>query len=429
MIHQGRVLGLPLVDYTDTKANIEALDGLVAGMTAFASNTEQWGYYDGAAWQWFDEPGNYLNTTLTQAANTVLAGPASGADAAPTFRALDGADLPAITLAELNAVVTDATLDDSGDPRDPNAHAASHQHGGADEVATATPAANDIPKLNAGGDLALPAGGDVLPEGETAVARGINNGLEQVSGPRGTRDYGYNPAQVIVPREDRYLGSTDGTGRDDFFRNNITPNGNAMWSQVAGCEYRFAVYSPSSYLQLISGSNTDPTPNHAVLQTAITGHSSGNRYECRFGINTALVNSVVGWIMMSSDLQTGVGWWQEYNFSAATTQLFFRLYSSANPWLDPLAYPTAKTSSVAWTTDWTNIYTSSVYEPFALSMPTLGARIFSSQSEAWVGVSGFRTSLRVAVALTGFAPAYIFLFTQGNSSTSIYSQIDFTGRT
>lgn len=38
------------------------------------------------------------------------------------------------TLANLNAIVTDATLDDSGDPRDPNAHKASHQTTGADEL-------------------------------------------------------------------------------------------------------------------------------------------------------------------------------------------------------------------------------------------------------------------------------------------------------
>lgn len=38
------------------------------------------------------------------------------------------------TLAALNAKISDATLDDSGDPRDPNAHAASHQDGAVDEI-------------------------------------------------------------------------------------------------------------------------------------------------------------------------------------------------------------------------------------------------------------------------------------------------------
>src|SRR5262249_39610041 len=35
----------------------------------------------------------------------------------------------------------------------PSAHAASHQHGGSDEIATATPAANAIPKANTSGWL------------------------------------------------------------------------------------------------------------------------------------------------------------------------------------------------------------------------------------------------------------------------------------
>jgi len=54
MIHDGKVIGLPLVDYTDTKASIEALSGLEAGMTAYASDSQQFGYYDGSAWQWLD---------------------------------------------------------------------------------------------------------------------------------------------------------------------------------------------------------------------------------------------------------------------------------------------------------------------------------------------------------------------------------------
>jgi len=44
----------------------------------------------------------------------------------------------------------DARLSDS---RDPNAHAASHQDGGSDEVATATPAPNAIPKADGAGLL------------------------------------------------------------------------------------------------------------------------------------------------------------------------------------------------------------------------------------------------------------------------------------
>lgn len=48
--------------------------------------------------------------------------------------ATDIGNLGSGTLAELNAAITDATLDDSGDPRDPNAHATSHQSGGGDAI-------------------------------------------------------------------------------------------------------------------------------------------------------------------------------------------------------------------------------------------------------------------------------------------------------
>lgn len=48
------------------------------------------------------------------------------------------------------ALASDARLTDA---RPPTAHAASHQHGGTDEIATATPAANAIPKADANGKL------------------------------------------------------------------------------------------------------------------------------------------------------------------------------------------------------------------------------------------------------------------------------------
>jgi hypothetical protein len=49
-----------------------------------------------------------LSTTATRAANLVLAGPASGAAAAPTFRALVAADLPAVP-AEIGLACSDET--------------------------------------------------------------------------------------------------------------------------------------------------------------------------------------------------------------------------------------------------------------------------------------------------------------------------------
>lgn len=48
---------------------------------------------------------------------------------------LGGSSHNADTLANLNSKVSDATLDDSGDPRDPNAHATDHEPGGGDAMA------------------------------------------------------------------------------------------------------------------------------------------------------------------------------------------------------------------------------------------------------------------------------------------------------
>ncbi len=50
---------------------------------------------------------------------------------------LGGASHTADTLADLNSKISDANVDDDGDPRDPNAHASSHQNGGSDELSVA----------------------------------------------------------------------------------------------------------------------------------------------------------------------------------------------------------------------------------------------------------------------------------------------------
>ncbi len=100
----------------------------------------------------------------TQVANTLLAGPATGADAAPTFRSLTADDIPdhktshatggtdVLSASDIGAVDTgDSRLTDS---RTPTSHASSHENGGGDEVATATPTANAIPKADGTGKLA-----------------------------------------------------------------------------------------------------------------------------------------------------------------------------------------------------------------------------------------------------------------------------------
>ena len=143
-------LGFPATQYPNTKAAIEALAGVPEGSTAYATDnpTAPFGTYDGATWEWTPAPVNpsavdnlvsfadivggqadsgiagadvanaisasHAAVTLdadadtllsltgqelgldTQAANTVLAGPATGADAVPTFRALVAADYQAV---------------------------------------------------------------------------------------------------------------------------------------------------------------------------------------------------------------------------------------------------------------------------------------------------------------------------------------------
>ena len=43
-------------------------------------------------------------------------------------------DLPSMTLAQLNAHITDADVDDDGDPRSPTVHASSHYPEGSDDL-------------------------------------------------------------------------------------------------------------------------------------------------------------------------------------------------------------------------------------------------------------------------------------------------------
>lgn len=54
MIRNGKIIGKPIVHFRDTKANIEALTGLVGGEEAHATDTGENGYYDevATAWVW-----------------------------------------------------------------------------------------------------------------------------------------------------------------------------------------------------------------------------------------------------------------------------------------------------------------------------------------------------------------------------------------
>ena len=45
MIHNDKILGKPLQLYVDTKTNIEALNGLTEGCSAYASDTNEHGLF------------------------------------------------------------------------------------------------------------------------------------------------------------------------------------------------------------------------------------------------------------------------------------------------------------------------------------------------------------------------------------------------
>lgn len=80
------------------------------------------------------------NKAYTATEKTKLAGIAAGAEVNVN--------------ADWTAVAGDALILNKPSTFAPSAHASSHQHGGSDEVATATPGANAIPKAGAGGTLA-----------------------------------------------------------------------------------------------------------------------------------------------------------------------------------------------------------------------------------------------------------------------------------
>ena len=95
--------------------------------------------------------------------------------------ATDVGNLGSGTLAELNAAVTDATLDDASDPRTPTAHAATHENGGGDEINVAglsglladgqTPLSHASTHENGGGDEINVAGlSGLLADAQTPTA-------------------------------------------------------------------------------------------------------------------------------------------------------------------------------------------------------------------------------------------------------------------
>jgi len=79
MIHNGRVLGLPLVQFVDSKAAIEALGGAEQGMVVCTADTGELGFYDGTSWWWLKGAGSSSWDKI------ILWHPAEGAHAIKQF--------------------------------------------------------------------------------------------------------------------------------------------------------------------------------------------------------------------------------------------------------------------------------------------------------------------------------------------------------
>lgn len=146
--------------------------------------------------------GDTKNPYAAKVANTVLAGPASGNDAAPTFRQLVAADIPLLTKSKISDFPTSMTP-------------TSHSHGNIDNVGAITPTATI-----ASGDRLVIAD---KTDGYTATGSSIEFGSATDTYLRNNGTWGTPPVGSNVPNKP----TTSGT-----YSLNITSNG-ASWTAVA----------------------------------------------------------------------------------------------------------------------------------------------------------------------------------------------------
>ena len=72
MIVDGKVVGLPIVEYVGTKATIQAITSGSAGMVAYATDTQELGAYGTGGWKWMATSGSTAIAELT--AGAILVG-------------------------------------------------------------------------------------------------------------------------------------------------------------------------------------------------------------------------------------------------------------------------------------------------------------------------------------------------------------------
>ncbi len=150
-IAHANTIGLTTGDAGHTQLQLRSEKGSAsgyAGLTAGLKLTGSWQVYGTAA-------------------NTACVGNDSRLSNArtPTTHGLGGSEHSSATLAQLNALVSDATLDTSSASRTPSTHATSHSDGGSDEITienlATSGASGKVPTSDGAGGLTMetPAGG------------------------------------------------------------------------------------------------------------------------------------------------------------------------------------------------------------------------------------------------------------------------------
>lgn len=219
----------------------------------------------------------------------------SGKGAASGYASLDAgtkvpiAQLPTGSTSSTVALGNDARLSDA---RTPTAHAASHRDGGSDEVATATAAANAIPKAGSGGELAwqwLPAmvgdsgsGGlkGAVPApaaGDTAAGKFLNasGGWSVPSGSGGGDVLG------PVTNTDNYIPQWNGANSKTL-KDGLAVSTSAMASAIAQRNASGEVIAANTVATGKTPMATDTAvslsqlANQGTITTVLHGNASGN---------------------------------------------------------------------------------------------------------------------------------------------------------
>jgi hypothetical protein len=217
---------------------------------------------------------------LSQTANAAVGGVSSVFSRAGAVTAQSGdyttAQVPEsgnlyFTNARAQAAVTWNTL--TGEPSSftPSAHAISHQNGGSDEIATATPAANAIPKAGAGGTLA--AGWvPMLNQNTAGTAAGLNAQYIDWNASSGGASIANKPTIPAASSTNPAMNGTAAAGSSSSYAraDHVHPTDTSRQAAINGAPSTW----PSFAVVATSGSYSDLSNKPAI--PAVPAPSSAN---------------------------------------------------------------------------------------------------------------------------------------------------------